>query len=188
MSKKLVITEEGFNALLDWLDTDRDQAGEKYETIRLRLIKIFVSRGCNAAEEMTDETINRVIFKLREIRESYVGDPALYFYGVANKVHLEYVRRKPFPQVAPQPLSSSDETEQKHECLERCMRQLPADQREMVLQYYMEDKRAKIDHRKELAEKMGIALNALRIRVHRIRLVLQQCVQDCLEQQMAGMK
>ena len=182
MKREQVITEEDFNRLLDWLAPDRDQAAIRYEDIRCRLIRIFMNRGCNQAEELTDETINRVTIKLREIKQDYVGDPALYFYAVANKVHLEHVRRRPAPQVTPQPSSSSDETEREYECLERCMQQLPADQREMVLQYYREDRRAKIDHRKEMAERMGIALNALRIRVHRIRLMLQQCMQNCLEQ------
>jgi DNA-directed RNA polymerase specialized sigma24 family protein len=62
------------------------------------------------------------------------------------------------------------------------MEQLPQGNRELVLEYYRDEKRAKINHRKELAERMGIAPNALRIRAHRIRLTLQQCVRACLEQ------
>ncbi|HMF55451.1 MAG TPA: hypothetical protein VK619_03755 [Pyrinomonadaceae bacterium] len=185
MNKERVITEEEFNGLLDWLAPDRDLAGDKYEAIRRRIIKILINRGCNDAEEIADEAINRVTFKLREIRQDYVGDPALYFYGVANKVHLEYLRRRRPAPVMLQPAPASDEIEQEYECLEKCMRQLPADQREMMLQYFMEDKRAKINHRKELAKRLGIALNALRIRVHRIRTILQQCVENCLEQQQA---
>lgn len=185
MSKAHTLTQEDFNGLLEWLDQDREQAGVRYEAIRRRLIRIFISRGCYHAEEMADETINRVIFKLKEIRQDYVGDPALYFYGVANKVHFEYVRKKPTPLMPPPP-ASADETEQEYDCLEKCMAQLPGRQRELVLQYYLEDKRAKIDHRKELAEELGIALNALRIRVHRIRALLQECVQSCLEQKLAS--
>ena len=189
------MTEEEFNAFLDWLDPDRNRAGEKYEIIRHRLIRIFISRGCNNPEEMADETINRVILKLPEIRESYVGDPALYFYGVAHKVYLEYRRKPVLSEILPEILSpdasfddSSDENERRHECLDKCMLQLPKDQREMMLQYYADDKRAKIDHRKELAEKRGITLNALRICVYRIRLMLEKCVRNCLEQQLAEMK
>jgi hypothetical protein len=50
-----------------------------------------------------------------------------------------------------------------------------------VLEYYRGEKKAKIDHRKKLAEKYEIALNALRIRAHRIRAQLYECVKDCLE-------
>jgi DNA-directed RNA polymerase specialized sigma24 family protein len=181
MSREQVLTQEAFDRLLSWLGPNRDEAGKKYETIRSRLIKIFTCRRCNEAEELADETINRVILKLESIEEKYVGDPALYFYGVAQKVHHEYLRKRPIPQV-PTITASSEEIEQEYECLEHCMQQLSPSQRELVLEYYQEERRAKIDHRKELARKMNIALNALRIRAHRIRATLQQCVQNCLEQ------
>jgi len=39
MKKEWVLTQEAFDRLLGWLDPDRESAGEKYEAIRLRLIK-----------------------------------------------------------------------------------------------------------------------------------------------------
>ena len=170
--------------LLAWLDPDRDEAGRKYETIRRRLIKLFVCRGCCEAEELADETINRVTLKVEAIREHYVGDPAFYFYGVAQKIHQESLRRKTAPP--PPPAAPSDEIETEYECLEMCMQRLTAEQRTLVLEYYREDRQAKIAHRKELARRLDIALNALRIRAHRIRLILRQCVLDCLEERAAS--
>ena len=179
MNKNWVLTQESFDALLDWLDPQRELAGQKYEDIRCRLIKIFTCRGCFDPEDLADETINRVTSKLKQIAGDFTGDRTRYFYGVANKVHLEYLRRKP---VQPPVLSlTSDGVEQGFECLERCMEQLAAENRELVLQYYQEEKQAKIDHRKLLAEKLGIAVNALRIRACRIRASLQECVQACLK-------
>ena len=182
MSRERVLTQEAFDSLLSWLDPNRDDAGKKYEIIRYRLIKIFTCRGCNEAEDLADETINRVALKVEAIEESYVGDPALYFYGVANNIHLEYLRKKPAPPVELPPTTEVDEMEREYDCLDRCMQHLSAKQRELVLEYYQGDKRIKINHRKELARKVGIALNALRIRAHRIRATLQQCVQSCLEE------
>src|SRR5882762_2150995 len=95
MKKKWAITQEAFDGLLGWLDTNRDQAAQKYEKIRTRLIKIFICRGCGEADDLADETINRVTAKVDSIANSYTGDPALYFYGVAQKVHLEYLRSRP---------------------------------------------------------------------------------------------
>jgi len=180
MNKNWVLTQESFDALLTWLDPQREQAGHKYEDIRSRLIKIFTCRGCHEPEDLADETINRVINKLKEIESVYAGDRARYFYGVANKVHLEYLRRKPAvraPTIAP----GSDQEERDFNCLEKCMDQLTPENRELVLQYYQQEKKAKIDHRKLLAKKLGIAVNALRIRAFRIRASLQTCVQECLE-------
>ena len=188
MYKERILTQQDFDQLLAWLDSDREAAGRKYESIRLRLIKIFTCRGCYEAEDMADETINRVSLKVHEIMGRYVGDPALYFYGVAHKVHLEYSRKKATRAEMPAVIVSSEATEEEpeYECLEQCIQQLPAKQRELVLQYYQEEARAKIDHRKEQAQKLGIALNALRIRAHRIRATLQECVRNCLEQNAAG--
>jgi RNA polymerase sigma factor (sigma-70 family) len=193
MKNRLVITQQAFDELLNWLDADRDSAGSKYEKIRVRLIKIFACRGCCEADDLADETINRVTAKLGEIAESYSGDPALYFYGVAQKVHLEYLRKKPPVQESAQagrepggqtawPAQPVEDVEQEYACLEKCMDRLPPENRRLVLEYYQEEKRAKIDHRKMLADQLGIAVNALRIRAHRIRLQLQQCVESCLDQ------
>jgi DNA-directed RNA polymerase specialized sigma24 family protein len=181
MNKEWVITQEAFDGLLAWLDADRDRAAQKYETVRTRLIKIFACRGCGEADDLADETINRVTAKLHEIVGTYVGDPALYFYGVANKVYLEYLRRRPVVE-APPLRESSDDIEAEYACLEKCMDQLPGESRRLVLEYYQEEKRAKIERRRKLAEELGIAVNALRIRAHRIRQQLQQCVQVCVEQ------
>jgi RNA polymerase sigma factor (sigma-70 family) len=193
MKKEWVVTQQAFDHLLDWLDADRDSAGSKYEKIRVRLIKIFTCRGCGEADDLADETINRVTAKLGQISETYSGDPALYFYGVAQNVHLEYLRKKPrIEEISPtgrEPGGQTawaseavDEIEREYACLEQCMDRLPPENRRLVLEYYQEEKRAKIDHRKQLADQLGIAVNALRIRAHRLRLQLQHCVQTCLEQ------
>ena len=96
MNKEWVLTQESFDALLAWLDPNRELAGRKYEDIRTRLVKIFSCRGCYEPEDLADETINRVTSKLKDIESSFIGERARYFYGVANKVHLEYLRRKPY--------------------------------------------------------------------------------------------
>jgi len=196
MKKEWVLTREAFDALLCWLDANRDSAASKYETIRLRLVKIFVCRGCANAEDLADETINRVVAKLPEIAPNYVGEPAAYFYAVSQRIHQEYVRRVRMREAdivvesagaqtegRIDPLSENIEIE--YECLEQCLEKLPANKRELVLEYYQQEKQAKIDHHKKLADGLGIAVNALRIRAHRIRRTLEACVQGCVEQQPA---
>jgi DNA-directed RNA polymerase specialized sigma24 family protein len=182
--KEWHLTQESFARFLFWLDPDPDEAGKKYETIRRKLIRIFVCRGCICPEDLSDETINRVIRKAQDFAESYEGDPALFFYGVANHVHLEYLRKRPIP---PQPLQNkeSGRVEVEYECLEKCIEQLLPRSRELVIQYYQEDKQAKINYRKALASRLGIPLNALRIRAFRIRMSLYQCVLQCLGEKAA---
>jgi RNA polymerase sigma factor (sigma-70 family) len=179
MIKEWALTQDAFDQFLQWLDPDREQAGSKYEAIRRRLIRIFTCRGCQDPEDLADETINRVARKVQEINANYVGDPALYFYGVARNVYLEHVKKRPAPLPVPDP---DPVREQDYECLEKCLAGLTPANREMVLDYYRQEKQAKIDHRKLLAQRLGIAPNALRIRLHRVRAALQECMDNCLKQ------
>jgi RNA polymerase sigma factor (sigma-70 family) len=178
-------TQDAFDKFLTWLDPDRERAAKKYEEVRRRLIKIFSCRGCPEAEDLADETINRVIRKAHDMIDSYVGDPALYFYGVARNVHLEYLRKGHAPLPLPQ-IDLTQEKEIESCCLDECMAKLPQEQRQWVLEYYEDEKRVKIDHRKDMARRLGIAPNALRIRMHRIRASLQNCVARCLNQSSTG--
>lgn len=173
-------TQEDFDRLLSWLDPDRDRAGERYEKIRRKLILIFASRGGATPEDMTDECINRVIKKLPEIEPQYTGSPENYFFGVVNFIVLEWPRKdRPIDIPCVEP--ASPEMEERMACLDGCLDRLPASTRELVLDYYQEEKRAKIDHHIALAQRLGIAVNALRIRAHRIRKQLEKCVLECLD-------
>ncbi len=174
------VTPKDFDQVLRWLHPDREEAGRLYVQIRSKLVKVFVSRGCDCAEELTDETIDRVIGKVGEVAESYEGDPALYFYGVARNVHREYckVRRVAPPPVQPE---AAEEASPELVCLEGCMEHLLPKNRNLIVAYYQEDKQAKIDHRKALAEELGIDMNALRIRAHRIRSTVADCTTACLQ-------
>jgi DNA-directed RNA polymerase specialized sigma24 family protein len=180
MKKNWLLSQESFDALLDWLDRDREQAGHKYEEIRQRLITIFTCRKCHEADLLADETINRVTSKLGDVKPEFTGDPARYFYAVANKVYLENQRSKP-PQ--PPPLSAVDSklVETEYACLEECLGKLSDENRELVLEYYREEGIAKIENRRQLSERLGIGPNALRIRAFRIRASLLDCVKRCVE-------
>jgi DNA-directed RNA polymerase specialized sigma24 family protein len=179
--KEWEMTQEEFSKFLAWLNPDRDRAGEAYEKIRRRLIKIFVSRACSSSEELADETINRVVRRIQEIADTYVGERIPYFIAVANKIHLEYLRKKPAPQTMPV-LESSSWAEEEYDCLEGCIEHLTQRSKELVLEYYREEKHEKINLRKQQADKLNIPLNALRIRACRIRAKLESCVIDCLRQ------
>jgi len=182
MHKRWDITQDAFDKFLAWLDTDRERAGAKYEDIRLKLIKIFICRGCQVGEDLADETINRVIKRSQEMAGTYTGDPVFYFYGVARRVYLEHVRKP----LASLPLPSPESLEQKErqdQCLDLCMQVLAPENRNLVLDYYRRERPAKIVHRKKLARRLGISGTALRLRMHRIRASLQDCVETCLQQE-----
>ncbi len=180
-AKKLqTLQQEDFDQLLRWLDPDSDRAGLIYERIRWRLIAILASRGCAVAEELADDIIDRVARRVVDIQQTYVGDKAIYFLGVMNNVHHEYLKR---PMISGRPLDSDDDIETKemtHACLDTCLDTLAPHSRQMIEGYYAADKRAKIDLRKRLATEFGVSLNTLRLRALRIREKLQACIEQCL--------
>ncbi len=185
MSKKW---EDNFDALLTWLDPDREKAGQKYEEIRHSLVCIFEWRGCHDAEDLADETITRVLNKVPTIVDGYVGDPALYFYAVAKRLAYEVSRRDQArveienPETLRDPQLNDKERnnrEPEFECLDQCLAELSPADRELILLYYQQDQ-PKINYRRELALRYGVAPNALRVRVHRIRAVLHTCISKCL--------
>jgi DNA-directed RNA polymerase specialized sigma24 family protein len=180
--KDLAITCESFEALLAWLNPDREAAGIRYETIRGGLIRVFISRGCSDAEHLADETFDRVCGRLPDIVKNYEGDPARYFHGVARNVLSEYWRRKEvtantFPVVVTELRYASPE----QDCLSKCLQVLAPDKRELLLDYYLYEKKAKVAHHRSLAKERGITENALRGQVHRLRLAIYKCVLNCMK-------
>ena len=176
------ITQEQFDSLLNWLgDGDREGGARKYETIRSGLVRMFVSKGFNDAEDLADETINRVITRLPDIQGTYDGEPTRYFYGVARNVLREAMRRKEILAevsavwIDPQPTSADEQ------CLEQCLQMLPKDKRDLILDYFVYEGHDKIEHHKAMAAEQGISEGALRGRVYHIRANLVNCMRQCLD-------
>jgi len=173
------LAETPFDDLLAWLDSDRDAAARKYETIRTGLIRIFVAKGFSDAEDLADEVITRVSTRLPE---AYVGEPAAYFHAFAKNVAREGYRRK---EVATDeaPVSSILITNQsdEYQCLMRCLEFLRQDKRELILDYHVYEGHEKVLQHRIMAEELEISDGALRGRVHRIRLDLEECVRRCVE-------
>lgn len=188
------LTAEAFERFLAWLDTDREQAGRKYEAIRRGLIALFNSRGCAAAEDLADETINRAIRQLPAIEPSYEGDPANYLYGIARFVALEYFNRQvkrdggPVPEDLPDPSRPDEEGDKEaiSRCLRHCLEKLTPEKRKLFILYYRKGNRLNLDHRKSLAEQFGCSINALRIQMHRLNEDLRLCIADCRGRPPAG--
>jgi DNA-directed RNA polymerase specialized sigma24 family protein len=177
------LTRESLEALLANLDPDRERAGERYEEIRRRLIRLFEWRGCESPEDLTDETINRVA---RQLAEGLVlrSDPYAYFCGVARLLAMEDVRREAREHKAfeagewPPATHPEAEPDQRLEHLHHCLQTLSSDQQFLVLRYHQDERR--IQTRKQLCQEHKIEMNALRIRVHRLRRKIETCIQERL--------
>ena len=148
-----------------------------------------MSKGFSDAEDLADETMNRVMKKLPEITDTYVGEPVRYFHGVARYIIRETVRRKEVavdevPVVSPEPDVHSD----LYDCLLKCLRFLPSEKRDMILDYYIYDGRDKIAQHRHMATELGITEGALRGRAHHVRGNLEKCIQQCVDRTRANEK
>lgn len=176
----MTITQEQFDSLLAWLNADREAAGTKYETIRSGLVRIFVSKGFNDAEDLADETINRVMVRLPDIKGNYRGEPAYYFRGVAKNIIRESKRRKEIPadlidvRAEPQP-----EITDEHNCLRHCLQRLPLNKQDLILDYYLYEGHQKIEYRRNMARQLNLTEGAFRSRAYQLRQILENCMRQC---------
>jgi DNA-directed RNA polymerase specialized sigma24 family protein len=141
-----------------------------------------VSKGFNDAEDLADETMNRVMKRLPEFRDTYVGEPVRYFHGVARFIILEMNRRKEVAvEEVPVVSTEAEVHTDVYDCLLKCLRFLPSDKSDLILDYYVYDGRDKIIQHRRMAEERGITEGALRGRAHHIRGNLEKCIEQCIE-------
>jgi DNA-directed RNA polymerase specialized sigma24 family protein len=176
---KWTLSGDAFEKLLSSLSANREAAGVAYESLRRKLVSFFDWRGAPDPEGSADEVFDRIAKKL-EAGET-IREVPTYALGVARIVLMELGRSAPTQEIEDDslaavqrpPLSGADI---QLDCLDECLSELPLADRLLIVEYYRFDKREKIDHRHALAEKLGIPMNALRIRAHRIRLQVERCV------------
>jgi DNA-directed RNA polymerase specialized sigma24 family protein len=188
------LTRPAFDRLLEWLDDGVDSDGATYLEIRRRLVAYFDRRNRLSADDLADETLNRVGKTLETSGVITVTPPARYCYVVARFVLLEDIRRDhrhvpidespivsaSLARSAPTPPDDAAvRQERRLECLDRCLEELKPEQRELVIEYYRDTGREKIERRREMAMRLGISMNALGIRACRIRGTLEACVGAC---------
>jgi DNA-directed RNA polymerase specialized sigma24 family protein len=186
-----ILTQGAFARLLEWLDAGVDSHGETYLEIRRRLVAYFDRRNRPGADELADETLNRVGRTLEESGSIAITPPLRYCYVVARFVLLEDVRRgRRFIQVDEartpswlDPRRTIDEAvsthDQRLDCLDRCLDKLKPEQRELAVEYYRDARRQRIERRRNLAARFGISMNALGIRACRIRSAIEACMDGC---------
>jgi RNA polymerase sigma factor (sigma-70 family) len=187
------VTKENFDQVLSWLHHDREEAGQRYEQIRRNLIQIFNYRGYSDAEDLADETINRVTKKISDIASTYVGNPSFYFYGVARNLMKERDKKQqlriPLSLLETQPtyvpsidkLIQEEAYDREITALRECLEELPERERKLLFEYYSFTTNAKFGDRKKLADKLNLNVNALRVKIHRIRTHLARCIRNKIE-------
>lgn len=185
LKKDWVLTQEAFDLLLGLLAPEREAAGQRYEELRASLVRFFEWRGGAHPEEYADESLNRAARRLAG--GAPVADVSGYCFGVARMVLMEALRRQEHERRALADLSTPRdnaeeraEAERRSASLNECLGRLAADERELIVQYYLGERAAKIENRRRLAVRFGLAHGTLRMRALRLREALEACVSERL--------
>src|ERR1044072_6257660 len=159
MVRDPVTNPDGFDEILAWLNPDRDLAAGMYVQLRNDVARIFLWNRCADPDELTDEVFDRVARKVHNLRQTYEGDPRLFFYGVARNLVKETAKKvKTYASFddAGAKLSARaqvevDEEEEsayaREQCLQLCLNKLNSEQRRLILEYYAMDSQGKIPQR-----------------------------------------
>jgi DNA-directed RNA polymerase specialized sigma24 family protein len=177
-----------FNKLLDQFSADRDKAAVQYDLAWRKVVRYFEWRSVRNADACADETMDRVARRLSEGQK--IDKLMPYIFATARHVYQEVLKaesERGAIALEDAPLASLQQKEPEMVdpdvrliCFDRCLNELGDENRDLLLAYYEGNPREKIENRLRLAKKLKIPLNALRIRVHRIKRMLEACIAECL--------
>jgi DNA-directed RNA polymerase specialized sigma24 family protein len=179
----MAIGQNDLELLLAWLDSDPGLAGEAYLRLHRKLTMFFSGRKCGAAaEQLADDTLDRVIKKLQTDPSLTDASRSAYVFGVARKILQEHQRQPievDLPKYLAQPKVEPPDAE-RIGFLSRCVTQLTEEDRKVIADYYDHEKRERIEGRRRTATDLQKSQGALRVQVFRIRRKLRRYMEEYL--------
>jgi DNA-directed RNA polymerase specialized sigma24 family protein len=187
-NSKWTPTQQSFEKLLAALNSKPNEAGKIYEIVRVKLLRYFERNGIADTDLYVDVTLDRVMRRLDE--GELIANIMAFIYVVASYVRMEAWNHQKKLREAESESKEITESKQRQDvgesprqlCLDQCLNDLPVETRMLIRDYFSEEGSAKIKLRRQMAKGLGIEMNALRIRVHRIRVTLETCVKSCVSQ------
>lgn len=166
-----------FDRLLRALEPEAVSVSDSFRRCRTKLVRFFLWRHCDDPDNLADETTSRLVKKVQAGQEISADHPYSYVFAIAKNVFLEYLRAKEKSGVQTDIDDLREEAvpEGTDDCWSQCVTQLPAERREFLEAYFLDD----ID-REAFAHEKGMSINALRLTVHRYKKALLRCVENCL--------
>jgi len=175
------LSKPQLDALLAALGSGSGEDGERYVKLRDKLVDFFLWNRSNRPQEDADEAMDRLAKRLAE------GEPvvnlASYAQKIARLVLLESNARSRREAAVTQfsvtlaPDRSQEEGGEKTlDRLEPCLKELPAESRALIVEYYSGTGAASIETRRKMALRLGVSANTLRNRALRLRRELEECI------------
>jgi DNA-directed RNA polymerase specialized sigma24 family protein len=171
------LTTEAFELLLSRLAPGPEAAGHEYERLRLNLANYFRLKGLQEPFAVADLTLDRVA---RLLTSKAVDNLGPFSFGVARLVCLEQYRAEQRQRGAVEEFAGNlteENEEDTYELMQECLRAIGAEDQELLRSYFQElppkDRHA---YRENLARQAGINVGRLRLRIHRLRQKLENCL------------
>lgn len=148
--------------LRSFFGSDPEGIEVAYDKLRSRMIHYFAARRCPYPDELADQVIERALEKIAA--QAPVTDLTRYCYGIAANLRSEKRRKRTEEELVSDfaaPGSSSPGrigSDERLLLLRECLAMISARDRELLCEYYLDD-------RKELAGRLQLTANALRLRV-----------------------
>ena len=143
-----------------------------YPRLRASLLMFFEVRRCNNAADLAAEVVLRVLGNIH--RGVQIDSITSFAHGVAINVYREHCRKPEnfmvcLPENLPAPIGPMVDYEAADHYLPQCLALLTSSERNLLLKYYENEARQKIESRKLLAGQLKISSVALRVRVFQVR-------------------
>jgi DNA-directed RNA polymerase specialized sigma24 family protein len=175
--------QEPLQTLLLVLDPNPRLAGVAYRELHERLARFFRFNQALDPETLADEALDRLAQRVTKADEERIESPQAFALGIARHLLQEDTRRRTRESEAASQWTRltgpyDHERESILQAIDHCMSRLREDQRALLEGYYQWQGNAKIKHHRDLAQELGLTLNALRNRLMRTRKLLDQCVRS----------
>jgi DNA-directed RNA polymerase specialized sigma24 family protein len=178
---------EAFSKLLDVLGPSEEAAAIEYRKLHQRLSRFFEWNGVRDPDALADEAIDRLGRRIAEENaRATVRNPGAFALGIARLLLQEEARRQQRETQAGKhwglhDAASSTEAEEMDRALQHCLAKLPPERRALIENYYASCKLKKSELHRELANDLGLTVNALRNRALRTRQDLEACMRRFFE-------
>ncbi|HEY9404760.1 MAG TPA: hypothetical protein VIQ24_19040 [Pyrinomonadaceae bacterium] len=179
------MSHEDFAKFQESLSPVKGEAAQLYIRLHKKLVGFFGMKGISDSTGAADETIDRAVQRLAGGAD--VPDMEKYCLGIARNVAKEWWRRERREEVVFRRFidtladDPSEEVDRIEHILKPCFERLKVEEQKLLVSYCsVPEDMSSSEYRHQLADRLGITVRALRIKVSRLRDRLEEYVEEHL--------
>lgn len=174
-----------FEDLFRTLEPEAESVADGFARCRRKLVKFFSWRRCTEPDDLADETISRLLKTMSTGTKISADKPYSFVYAIAMNVFKECARRKrehgevaSIDEILEVPDHSRSPVD---DCQKHCLDRLAEDKRKLLHHYYVDNISCE-----DIARERQETINALRLKIFRIKESLRRCCEDCRNRSSKG--